>query len=199
MTIHLCENGKEIGGFSIDQILGMLKSGVIHYHTLAWREGETDWVPLSDLIGTPVPPQVPQRTSMSPSRAIGQKKSEEPRSSLIVRDVIITWGLSLVGGFIAGAVTYRGTADDRLMAVIVSNILSGIAGFCISGCLVAGKMGNRWHHLGYVALGVWLSGVINIFLGFATLGTWLGGIPVTAVLMLLGGGLSFLFKKEGPE
>ena len=58
MDIHLTNNGQQLGAFSRDQVEAMVRSGTISYDTLAWVEGYSEWRPLSQVIGTPVPPAI---------------------------------------------------------------------------------------------------------------------------------------------
>lgn len=111
----------------------------------------------------------------------------------IVRDVVIIWILTAIGGFIIGvatAITGRSTA--AMMAVGVSNIILGTIGFCISGCLIKSK---RWNHLVIVAVFLWLTSIINIFFGSSSLLQWFFSIIVILIMMTAGGGLSFIFKR----
>jgi len=108
----------------------------------------------------------------------------------IVRDVIIIWIITGIGGFVIGIAT----AGSRLpiLAIAVSNILLGIVGFCISGCMIKD---NRWKHLTIVALLVWLTSIVNTIFGPFSLSNWFFGIALLFVMMAIGGGLSFIFVK----
>jgi uncharacterized membrane protein YhaH (DUF805 family) len=65
MTIHLAQNGQQMGQFSREQVEGMIRSGLINYTTLAWTEGKPAWMPLRDIIGAPVPPPPPPAAPIS--------------------------------------------------------------------------------------------------------------------------------------
>jgi len=112
----------------------------------------------------------------------------------IVRDVAMLWVLTFLGGIIAGAARLRHDTEPvwASTGAVLSNVIFGIIGFCIIGCLAKG---NRWKHLGYVALFSWLTSIVNVFLGLP-FEMWLGGAYVPFVLMGAGGGLSYLFKRQ---
>lgn len=111
----------------------------------------------------------------------------------IVRDVVIIWLLTAIGGFILGvAISITGRSAVAMVAVGLSNIFFGIIGFCISGCMIKDQ---RWNHLIIVALFVWLTSIINILFRSISLIQWLISIIVILIMMAAGGGLSFIFKK----
>jgi len=111
----------------------------------------------------------------------------------LIRDIAIIWILTAFAGFVVGIM---GTENERFMlAIAVSNMLFGIVGFCISGC--SAKV-NRWRHLNHVALGVWLTGLINLAIGPSAFTSWLYGIIAIYIMMGLGGVASYLFVKS-PE
>jgi len=75
-------------------------------------------------------------------------------------------------------------------AIVVSNLVFGVIGFTISGCLVRVE---RFKHLTIVAVGVWLAGLVNVvFMGFP-IGQWVAGIFLAFLMMGIGGAVSFLF------
>ena len=99
----------------------------------------------------------------------------------IARDVAILLVLTFIAGLIS-------TATMRPFSVS----LFCIVGFCISGCLAKG---NRWKHLGFVALFSWLTSIVNVFLGFP-FEFWLVSVFGIFAWMGAGGGLSYLFKRR---
>jgi hypothetical protein len=99
----------------------------------------------------------------------------------IARDVALLLALTFIAGFIS-------TATMRPFSVS----LFCIVGFCISGCLAKG---NRWKHLGCVALFTWLTSIANVFLGLA-FEFWLLSVFGVFAWMGVGGGLSYLFKRR---
>lgn len=117
----------------------------------------------------------------------------------ILRDTLLVWGLSLVGGFIVGfSFAMRGAAGDQteMMLIALSNIICSIIGFTISGCL-ARK--NRFQHLFWVALMTWLTSLFNVVVMGFPFGQWALSIILIMVLMGAGGGLSFIFVRPPPE
>ncbi len=109
----------------------------------------------------------------------------------IVRDVAIVWVLTAIGGFLVGLTGGQGSRS--LVAIAVSNILLGTVAFTIAGCLAPRP---RWNHLAYVAVGAWLTSLINVFFFHVTIAQWLSSALFMGVIMAVGGGLSFVFKKD---
>ena len=113
----------------------------------------------------------------------------------IVRDVIIVWVLTAMGGFVAGVATGGPQRDAQrfMAAVMVSNLLLGTVAFTIAGCLAPP---GRWRHLAFVALGSWLTSLINVVFFGVTIAQWIGGVVFMAVIMGVGGGISYVFKRD---
>ena len=62
----LRDGGEQDGPFDSPQVQQKLHAGEIFLHTLAWQEGLTEWVPLSQIIRSPaLPPPHPTNQSMS--------------------------------------------------------------------------------------------------------------------------------------
>lgn len=117
-----------------------------------------------------------------------------PNWKAILRDVSIIWGLTAIGGLIIGLATAgRGFP---VLAIAISNILLGTIGFVISGCIT--KL-DRFRHLFNVAIGVWLTSLVNVFFLNFTLGQWFMSLIHILMMMGIGGGISFLFVKDLPE
>lgn len=143
---------------------------------------------------------VPSRASkgnvLEPPASAAQQSASPSGFNIwpIVRDVTIIWVLTSLGGMVAGVAGPRQNTETvwTTTGVVLSNVLFGIVGFCISGCLAKG---NRWKHLGCVAFFVWLTSIVNVFLGFP-FEQWLSGVYLPFLLMGVGGGLSYLFKRR---
>ena len=86
---------------------------------------------------------------------------ERLRVGPIIRDVVIIWALTFMGGFVAGVALggLPGQAQRLAVAVGVSTWLFGTVGFTIAGCLAPP---DRWRHIGFVALGVWIMSPLQI-------------------------------------
>ena len=117
------------------------------------------------------------------------------RVALIIRDVVIVWVLTAMGGFVAGVATGGPERDVQLylLAIMASNLLFGTIAFTIAGCLAPP---GRWRHLSFVALGVWLTSLVNVVFFAVTIPQWIGGAIFTAILMGLGGAISYAFKRD---
>jgi hypothetical protein len=128
-------------------------------------------------IGQP-PPPAQQRVRIGP----------------IVRDVIIVWVLTAMGGIVAGVATGGPQRDAQrfMIAVAVSNLLLGTVAFTIVGCLAPPR---RWRHLAFVALGGWFTSLINVVFFGVSIPQWIGGAIFMAIIMAIGGGISYVFKK----
>jgi hypothetical protein len=116
----------------------------------------------------------------------------------VLRDVVIIWVLTFIGGFIVGfaaSIASGGQPLDQqklILAAAISNLLLGTVGFTISGCLAPS---DRWQHLIIVGIGTWLTGLLNVFLQTITLTQWLASAFFVALIMSVGGLVSYIFKR----
>lgn len=125
----------------------------------------------------------------NPGRVVQPESStrQPVRAGAVIRDVIIIVVLVAVGSFIVGVIV------PATLAIALSNFVFGTLGFIISGCMAGA---NRWRHLPWVGLGVWLAVLINVFAFGFGIKQWLLSIFAVAIMMGLGGGLSYFFPKE---
>jgi hypothetical protein len=100
-----------------------------------------------------------------------------------------------MGGLVAGVALGGSQTDPQrfMLAVTISNVLLGTVAFTIAGCLAPP---GRWRHLGFVALGAWLTSLLNVVLFGVTIPQWIGGAIFMAIIMAVGGGISYVFKKD---
>lgn len=186
MLVHIKRNEEVFGPYSIEEARGYLASGRLTSSDFAQFEGTSEWIPLAS---------VPGIRAASPPPPLAPAQPTQPDIGPIARDIAIVSFLTAVGGFAVGLAAGQ---TDRSSAGFVlglgaSNLLLGTVGFVIAGCLARG---NRWRHLSYVAVGVWLVGVLNIMIGFSSFGQWLFSAFFVALVMGVGGGLSFAFKRQ---
>jgi hypothetical protein len=127
----------------------------------------------------------------TPPQPVSPSIAPQFRLGAVIRDVAIISVLGLAGGFAIGVAAGWGSPPGIGLAAL--NLLLVTLGFVISGCLA---IGNRWRHLAYVALGVWLAGSMNVVFYDSTIVEWLLGAPLVALMMGLGGAISYLFKKD---
>jgi hypothetical protein len=120
---------------------------------------------------------------------------QRARIGPIIRDVIIVWVLTAMGGFVVGVATGgpHGDAQRYIAAVAVSNILLGTVAFTIAGCLA---VGGRWRHLAFVAFWSWITSLFNVVFFGVSIGQWIGGAFFLAIVMGLGGAVSYAFKRD---
>jgi hypothetical protein len=109
----------------------------------------------------------------------------------IARDVGILWGLTLAGGIIVGASGFRSDPSLYKIASTISSVLLCTIGFTIVGCLVGPR---RWNHLFVVTAILWLTDILNLLLG-VTLRQWILFLPIIFILMGVGGGISYIFRR----
>lgn len=114
------------------------------------------------------------------------------RTGPVIRDVIILWILTALGGLVAGVAAGDATSSRFLIAVALSNFLLGVVGFAISGFLVIGR---PWKHLSIVASAAWATSIPNVFLGLSTIARWIFSLPFMFIIMAIGGGLSLLLRQ----
>ncbi len=117
------------------------------------------------------------------------------RPGPIVRDVIIIFVLTFFGGCMVGASSALKDRDSTqsMLLVGIANFVLGTIGFTLSG--VMAPRGNRWLHLLWVALGAWLTGLVNVVTGLPLI-QWAAGIVVVLAMMALGGVASMGFKPD---
>jgi hypothetical protein len=119
-----------------------------------------------------------------------------PREKLSLLQVLlhigITYGLSLVCGFIIGMITAMAHQPLPAIAIAITNVVSSVVGFAIAGYRAKGPL---WPHLLLVALGLWLTGLPNVALGFPFT-YWLLSSIVILIGMAVGGGVGALLKKK---
>jgi hypothetical protein len=128
---------------------------------------------------TTTPPPTEQRVHIGP----------------IIRDVVIVWVLTAMGGFVAGIATAGPQRDAQrfMLAVAVSNLLLGTVAFTIVGCLAPPP---RWRHLAIVAAGAWLTSFINVVFFGVGIAQWIAAAIFIAIIMGIGGALSYVFKRD---
>lgn len=122
---------------------------------------------------------------------IGQSSSAI-RFGPVLRDIGIIWILTGLVGFVIGIAMVGSDLNSMLVAAGLGNIIFGTIGFVISGSLAKT---NRWKHLFAVAIGVWLTSFINIFLIGVAFEQWLISFFLVMVMMVIGGLISFIFNR----
>lgn len=113
----------------------------------------------------------------------------------VIRDVGVLLLLTAIGGFIIGIARPVADIEDLTVALAVSNVLLGTIGYTISGSRTSGK---RWRHLIIVAVGLWLSSLMNLMFGLGIL-QWIAAIPMILVIMGVGGAISYIFNHSWDE
>ncbi len=129
-------------------------------------------------------PDTTSKGSIPETPPIGAQQTVRPSDfhvGAIARDVAVLWVLTFIAGFLSSAAMRP-----------VSVPLFSVVGFCISGYLAKE---NRWKHLSFVALFAWLIGSVNIFFGWPV-DFWLFSVLFIFPLMGVGGGLSYLLKRQ---
>ncbi len=141
------------------------------------------------------------------SSQAGQQEEKESSgvSMTVVRDTIYIFVFTIVGGLLNSFAIDHLFGDGFLRTIILFCCIMAMLtlGFTVSACLVRG---NRWFHLFQVALGIWLIGEVLSFVHsynhyarpqrLIDLILW---IVMVAFGMLVGGTLSYLFKRGGPK
>jgi hypothetical protein len=114
-------------------------------------------------------------------------KATDDRSSgfiSILRDVVLVVALIVMGG------------PPQSSGLTAGSLLLGGVGFLISGRM---STRNRWRHLTYVTLGVWLTGLIKVLFMRVGFSQWLLHIFPLLVMVACGGALSYVFPKSTPS
>ncbi len=116
------------------------------------------------------------------------------RWKALVRDVIIIFVLTGLGGFVLGIAAAGG--DIPMAAIGWANILFSAVGFTISGCMAKRQ---RFRHLLHVAIAVWILSAFNMLFPVFGLAQWLLGVIAIMLAMGVGGAISFIFVKTSAE
>lgn len=205
---HVAKGGQQQGPYTKGVIRQLVAGGVLSPDDLAWKEGMPEWMQINRLIPDvtrasfvpqpPPPMNQPFGTRSISSDGLSKSGDDQVRFGPIIRDIAILWALTAAGGVVAGIATGGPEQDSArfTVAVAVSNFFMGLLGFTIAGCLAPRK---RWIHLRWVALGVWVSGLLSVVLGLATISQWVYGIVFIAIIMGLGGALSYAFKPASKD
>ncbi|MEI7809490.1 MAG: hypothetical protein WCJ07_13510 [Verrucomicrobiota bacterium] len=134
-------------------------------------------------------------TTPSPTDQAPPPVEQGIRVGPIIRDIVIVWILTAMGGFVAGFAAGGRQKDPQAfaLALAASNFLLGTVAFTIAGCLAPPE---RWRHLGFVAIGAWLTSLINVLFFGVTVPQWIFGGVFMAIIMGFGGAISYVFKKR---
>jgi hypothetical protein len=117
------------------------------------------------------------------------------RWKIVARDTLIVWCFTALGGFVVGfALGLVGASDSPQvpMAIAVSDFVFGIVTFTLVGALAKSA---RFRHLLVVAIAAWVTSSANVLLFADPVGQWLLALPFILVVMLIGGGISFLLVR----
>ena len=115
-----------------------------------------------------------------------------------LRDIALIIAATLLATLpIAYTQGYRGVPFAQTLGALgVSSALIMVFGFALSGAL---SRERRWRHASVVAVGLWLTGVVNVVLMPKLLALWLVSCIPVLVFMGLGVSLSFLFVRPTRE
>ena len=94
MNITITRDGQQYGPYTIEEVRGYLASGHLSYSDLAFREGGTQWLPLSTVLGV-APPRPALLPIQTKQRNVGM---------LILMAFAWTMVFWFAGLFAAGAV-----------------------------------------------------------------------------------------------
>ena len=153
---------------------------------------KSDTVPATPMTDPKPPLATPQQgQQLTYERAPLPSPVEHLRFKLIGWDIAIIFALTFFGGCVVGAVGAAANSGKVPVALAISNLVLTTGGFTLSG--FRAPRGKRWPHLAFVALGVWIASLLNVFV-FGVPGVqWLLSGPFIAVCMGAGGGIATLF------
>ena len=137
-----------------------------------------------------LPPSPPPVSYATPTRPVAP---EFLRPGVIVVDIMIIFGLTFIGGFVVAVVASSYENGVPVLALAVSSLVMASLGFFVSG--LRAPPGNRWPHLLWVALGVWLTGLVNVLFG-VSIAAWAVSILFVAAAMGIGGAISAGVRRE---
>lgn len=108
----------------------------------------------------------------------------------LLRDTIIVWLICYFGGALA-VYAAHGDMDKRNEYLFVASKAVPFLAFFLVGCL---EPGPRMKRLALVCVLYWVAWLLVIG-PTATFRSWLCALPILLVLMLLGGGLSYVVRR----
>lgn len=118
----------------------------------------------------------------------------------VALDVLIIFGLTLVGGFVIGIVIgalgasgVGVTPNTMLLASAITNLFLVCGGFAYSAYKT---VQNRWAHLVAVGAGIWILSLINVVLGYSKILEWVIGIIPIGFFILIGGSIGVALAKR---
>tara|TARA_B100001971_G_scaffold202981_1_gene217360 strand:- start:590 stop:1162 length:573 start_codon:yes stop_codon:yes gene_type:complete len=109
----IARSGEQSGPYTLEQIQQMQAAGQLLPSDMAWTEGQTDWLPLSQIAdcATPTPPPPPPSTPPSPSTgAAGTSKAGRNPVVWIVRAIVL---LLLVISIVLFIFDYRAKGERQ--------------------------------------------------------------------------------------
>jgi hypothetical protein len=148
------------------------------------------------LISQPSPGSQPQAwppsTVSPPQYQTPARSTPSIRIGAVVRDAGMILVFTAIAGFLIGIGAGTDDIGRLILLIALFNILALIVGFTISAALIDGE---RWQHIGAVAVGVWLFGLVNVFVEYVDILTWLSSALIIAICAAVGGLLSYIFKR----
>lgn len=123
----------------------------------------------------------------------------------VALDILIIFGLTLVGGFLIGLVVGFLSASHvnvspsaMLFTSAIMNLFLVCGGFAYSAYKTTQ---NRWAHLVAVGAGIWLLSLINVVLGYSKVLEWMIGIIPIGIFIAIGGaiGAAIARRKAGRQ
>lgn len=135
MQIYILVNGEQQGPFTPDQVKGYLAIGQYQYTDLAWREGMTDWQPLSQFPEfAPRGHRTPNYGAIPIRQLATQQKARKGRGLLTVVLWVVIAAAAAVGGYYGYQYGYkywrehRKSAEPATPAAPTSEFASGAPG-----------------------------------------------------------------------
>ena len=92
----IARGGEQAGPYTLEQIQQMQAAGQLLPSDMAWTEGQSDWLPLSQIVGDSLPPPSP-----SPPNEEAQKSN---KSTLVLRIIL---GIFLVAALVVAGLSWR--------------------------------------------------------------------------------------------
>lgn len=193
MRIYLEKDKQPIGPYSTDEVLAMLARREVRPLDRAWREDMSEWKSVADVVDLPKPPPLEPRPPHPAAASPGKIRPLK----IMIRDICITFGMSLASGtlmgFAAGVANPNLSRDTLMLLIAGGNLVLGPVAFMIVGLLTPQ---HRWRHLFHVALFGWLVSFVFLPWSGLTFVQGVGSILFYLFSMGVGGGISFLLKRQ---
>jgi uncharacterized RDD family membrane protein YckC len=139
MNYYVGKDGLQSGPFTEDQLRQMLASGAVHSTDLCWRDGLSEWVPISQAMGI-APPPIPLGAPPAGYAGFWLRVVACIIDSIIL--LVPSYALGFVSGsVVAPALISNGSGKEATVVIcaLVGALLGGVAGWLYYACMESSR------------------------------------------------------------